>query len=203
VLTGELPLGQDAQDGQMLALESWVELPEGGISEHSATPVIRGPGVEAWEGQLTAFNGGVLTDLDRNGTVTVRFELVSENNGIKRFEIVGGTMEWSISGTVYPPEGPCQYQFGPIDVPVVPFTGNRLSIDTKTSPATYSGFAQTEGDEIRVAEECGDGAFSTRPRLIWFNTDGAENLTVSPDGNTISGSNASGTSDWQWTFTRK
>ncbi len=203
VLTGELPLGQDAQDGQMLVLESWVELPEGGISEHAATPVIRGPGVEAWEGQLTAFNGGVFTDLDRWGTVTVRFELVSEDKKTKRFEIVGGTMQWSISGTVHPPSGPCQFQFGPIDVPVVHFTGNRLVIDTKKTPATYSGFGQTEGDEIRVAEECGEGAFSTRPRLIWFNTDGAENLTVSPDGNTITGSHASGNSDWQWTFTRK
>ncbi len=204
VLTGELPLGQDAQVGQMLAFESWVELPEGGISEHAATPVIRGPGVEAWEGQATGFTVGILTELQWGGTATVRFELKSENNGIKRFEIVGGSMQWSISGTVHPPSGPCSFQFGPIEVPVVPFTGNRLSVDTKTTPATYSGFGQTEGGEIRVAEECGElGAYSTRPRLIWFNTDGAENLTVSPDGNTITGSNSSSTSDWQWTFTRK
>jgi hypothetical protein len=206
VLSGELPLGQDAQDGHMLELESWVELPEGGISEYAATPVLRDGGVEAWEGQATAFNGGVLTDLDRMGTVTVRFELESERDGIKRFEIVSGTMEWSASGTAYPPEGPCQYQFGPIDVPVVPFTGNRLTIDTTTTPATYTGFAQTEGDVVRLAEDCGDdGAFSTRPSLIWFNTQGAENLTVSSDGNSITGSNSnvSSNSDWQWTFTRK
>lgn len=202
VLSGELPLGEDAQDGQMLELESWVELPEGGISEHAVTPVLRDR-VEAWEGQATAFNGGVLTDFGRTGTVTVRFELESENNGIKRFEVVSGTMEWSITGTVHPPEGPCTFQFGPIDVPVVPFTGNRLTIDTTTTPATYSGFGQTQGDEIRLAEGCGDGAFSTRPSLIWFSTDGAENLTVSLDGNSITGSNASSTSDWQWTFTRE
>jgi hypothetical protein len=206
VLSGELPLGQDAQDGHMLELESWVELPEGGISEYAATPVLRDGGVEAWEGQATAFNGGVLTDLDRMGTVAVRFELESERDGIKRFEIVSGTMEWSASGTAYPPEGPCPYQFGPIDVPVVPFTGNRLTIDTTTTPATYTGFAQTEGDVVRLAEDCGDdGAFSTRPSLIWFNTQGAENLTVSSDGNSITGSNSnvSSNSDWQWTFTRK
>jgi hypothetical protein len=136
------------------------------------------------------------------GTVTVRFEFKSENNGIKRFEVVSGTMEWSGYGTVYPPAGPCQYQFGPIDVPVVPLTGNRLSIDTTTTPATYTGFGQTQGDEIRLAEECEDGAFSTRPRQIWFSTGDTENL-VSPDGNSITGSNASSTSDWQWTFTRK
>ena len=202
IVSGELPLGQDAANEQSLELESWVELPEGGTSEHAATPILREM-VEAWEGRSSTVFVGVLTDTTIRATATVRFELVRESRGIKTFEIVSGNMEWSISGTVYPPSGECHYGFGPIDVPIIHATGNRLSIDTNTVPATYTGFGNTIGDEIRVATGCGEGAYSTRPRTVWFSTLDAENLNVSPDGNRISGSNSSNTSQWNWTFDRR
>ncbi len=147
---------------------------------------------------------GALTDMTVSATANVRFELVRESGGQKHFEVVDGTMLYAVSGSQFRAFGsPCPYTFGPIEVPVVHTLGGGLTIDTTTSPATYHAFGQTRGDEIRVAEECDDLAFSTRPRAVWLYTVDADDLVVSEDGTHIPGTNSNDRSVWEWHLTRR
>ena len=86
----------------------------------------------------------------------------------------------------------------------IPDGDGQIIIDTAASPSTYSMGGLTRGPEIRVAENCGNYAFWTRVSGSWAPAIGqSEGFTVSDDGGTISGTNSSNTSSWEWTFHRQ
>ncbi len=211
-IEGTVALGADLSVGQDVELQAWVELPDGGHSEQSITQVVEEPDdedevlVEAWVGQATNVFVGGLTDQTRRATVTVRFEQTpspSHAPYLKTFRAASGRVTYSMSGSVQPFfDDRCTYSFGPIEFDIGTSDG-RLEIDTRTSPASYTGFGSTDGPEIRVAQECGDYAFTTAARSVWLFASEADTFFVAPDGATITGSSSNTRNSWEWTFHRE
>ena len=80
-----------------------------------------------------------------------------------------------------------RYSAGPVEV-AIPEGDGEIVIDTAATPHTYSMSGLTRGPEVRVAENCGNYAFSTRAGGSWAPALGhADGFTVSADGGTISG----------------
>ena len=149
---GTVALDADLSTGQDVELQAWVELPDGGHSEQRITQVVEEPDdevlVEAWVGQATNVFVGGLTDQTRRATVTVRFEQTPSPSHApyrKTFRAASGRVSYSMSGSVQPFfDDRCTYSFGPIEFDIGTSDG-RLEIDTRTSPASYTGFGSTDG----------------------------------------------------------
>lgn len=211
-VTGDLSF-RDLTGVETLTLHAAVSLPDKGMSEHTVSVVVGeevNDGSDVWEGESTHVFVGQLTDQTRTTTVTARFEEVEPFNSspeVRRFNFTGGQASWSISGSVQGDSGErCFYSRGPVEFDLNPVQNRRdgrLDIDTSSSPPSYSMFARTVGVEIRVAENCGRGAFTTRTRSVWVSTLDADSPTVAPDGNTISGMVSGFGNSWSWSFTRR
>jgi hypothetical protein len=209
-LTGQIPY-IDVEAEQRVEMLATVQLPEGGTSEHRVSVNLTADDdqeAEVWVGQ-----GIYRLDIDESftqvhetvvATVTFRQDPSTIGSRYKYLDSVGGTMTWSRTGAVPTAfDGMCTYSAGPVEIPI-PDRDGGIIIDTAATPATYSMSGLTRGHVIRVAENCGNYAFSTRVSGSWAPALGhSSGFTVSADGSTISGTNSSSTSSWEWTFRRQ
>jgi hypothetical protein len=163
---------------------------------------------ETWIGEgtyhLDVENGDNRVHVTAVATVTFKQDPSTIGARYKYLDSVGGTMTWSRSGTVPTAfDGPCSYSAGPVEISI-PDGDGQIVIDTSGNPATYSMAGLTRGPEIRVAENCGKYAFSTRVSGSWAPALGSgDGYSVSADGGTISGTRSSNNASWEWTFRRQ
>lgn len=166
------------------------------------------PEAETWVGEgiyhLDVDMGDHQVHVTVVATVTFQQDPSTIGARYKYLDSVGGTMTWSRSGSVPTAfDGPCSYSAGPVEIPI-PDGDGQIVIDTAGSPASYSMAGLTRGPEIRVAENCGNYAFSTRVSGAWAPAIGqGDGYSVSADGGTISGTSSSGNSTSEWTFRRQ
>jgi len=208
-LTGQIPY-IDAMQEQIVEMLATVQLPEGGSSEHRVVVKLKAEvqaPPETWIGEAVSH----FDDSTPEGQVhitriaNVIFEQAPASVGgrYKVLRSTSGSMQWSRSGTIKTLfDGDCAYSSGTIDVPVAAGDGE-IIIDTAAAGAySMSGF--TQGVPVRLAENCGSYAFSTRAGGAWAAALAqAEGFTVSADGAVISGTTGSGQSTWAWTFRRQ
>src|SRR5262245_32944750 len=148
---------KDVEPEQTVELHAEIKLPEGGISEHTATATLTAvEAPEEWTGEATSDLTLILVDgvVNVRATVTLRQTEHSVGKPMKRLQVTGGTMYWSRSGTVNMFDGEdCSYSAGPVEVPIKPGDGEFM-IDMTTSPPTYTMHASTQGPAVRCAENC-------------------------------------------------
>lgn len=209
-LFGQIPFA-DVTPQQQVEMVATVQLPEGGSSEHRVTVKLTAdpPGVgETWVGE--AVNHFDETTPQGQVHVTrvasVIFKQVPSTIGAryKVLRSVGGRMTWSRSGTVKTAfDAYCAYSFGPMEVAMADGDGE-LIIDTSQAlhPYALSGF--TQGAEVRLAENCGAYAFSTRAGGAWAPAlAAADGHRASADGREITGVTGNDQSTWTWRFRRQ
>jgi hypothetical protein len=212
-LTGQIPY-IDVATEQTVEMLATVQLPEGGTSEHRVSVNLKaGEEPHAKEAEIWIGQGVMHLDNDTSfnqvhvtvvANVTFKQDPSTIGSRYKYLDSVGGTMTWSRSGAVPTAfDGMCSYSAGPVEI-AIPDGDGDIIIDTAATPHTYTMGGLTQGPDIRVAENCGKYAFTTRVSGSWapviVRSDG---LTVSADGGTISGTKSSSTSHWEWTFRRQ
>jgi hypothetical protein len=212
-LTGQIPY-IDVATEQTVEMLATVQLPEGGTSEHRVSVNLKAgedpqaKDAEVWIGQGvmhldtdTSFNQVHVTVV---ANVTFKQDPSTIGSRYKYLYSTGGTLTWSRSGAVPTAfDGMCSYSAGPVEI-AIPDGDGDIIIDTAATPHTYTMGGLTRGPEIRVAENCGLYAFSTRVGGSWAPVIvRADLLTVSADGGTISGTKSSSNSSWEWTFRRQ
>jgi hypothetical protein len=214
-LSGQIPYRDVAPD-QRVEMLATVQLPEGGTSSHRVSVNLTAGSeqqAEVWIGEGIYHHDVDLGDYEMHITVVANVTFRQDPSTIgaryKYLDSVGGTMTWMRSGAVGTAfDGPCAYSAGPVEI-AIPDGDGSIVIDTSASPSTYSMAGLTRGPEIRVAENCGNYAFTTRVSGAWAPAIGSsEGFAVSADGGTISGTSSSGntasnTSNWEWTFRRQ
>jgi hypothetical protein len=209
-LSGQIPY-IDVDPAQRVEMLATVQLPEGGTSEHRVSVNLTAEPdqqAEIWIGQGiyhldvdTSFNQVHETVV---ANVTFRQDPATIGARYKYLYSTGGTMTWSRSGAVPTAfDGMCSYSAGPVEI-AIPDGDGEIIIDTAATPATYSMGGLTRGEQIRVAENCGNYAFSTRVSGAWAPALGhSSGFTVSADGGTISGVTSGNNTHWEWTFRRQ
>jgi hypothetical protein len=209
-LTGQIPY-IDVAPEQRVEMLATVQLPEGGTSEHRVSVNLTAAGeqqAETWVGQ-----GIMHLDIDTSfnqvhetvvANVTFKQDPSTIGARYKYLDSVGGTMTWSRSGAVPTAfDGLCSYSAGPVEI-AIPDGDGGIIIDTAASPQTYSMSGLTRGPTVRVAENCGNYAFSTRVSGSWVPALGhTSGFTVSADGGTISGTTSDSNSTWEWILRRQ
>jgi len=209
-LSGQIPY-KDVEPDQRVEMLATVQLPEGGVSSHRVSVNLTAGSEqkpETWVGQgIYHLDTGVAgNDVHVTVVATVTFKQDPSTIGAryKYLDSVGGTMTWMRSGAVPTAfDGPCSYSAGPIEI-AIPDGDGQIVIDTAAVPSNYSMAGLTRGQEIRIAENCGKYAFSTRVSGPWAPAVGhSDGFAVSPDGGTISGVTSSPGSTWEWTFHRQ
>jgi hypothetical protein len=209
-LTGQIPY-IDVKAEQVVEMLATVQLPEGGTSEHRVSVKLTAQGDE--QGETWVGQGIMRLDIDTSfnqvhvvAVANVTFEQDPSTIGAryKYLYSKGGTMTWSRSGAVPTAfDGMCSYSAGPIEI-AIPDRDGSIIIDTAASPSTYSMSGLTRGHEVRIAENCGNYAFSTRVSGSWLPATGQnDGFTVSADGGTITGVKSDSNSTWEWTLTRQ
>jgi hypothetical protein len=218
-LSGQFPY-IDLQSSQSVVLVVTLTLPEGGTSVHTVTVTLTadaagggggggggdGGGAERWLGTSTLTRQLVGGDLI---TLAAETEFVQTEASVgspysKRLRVASGRLFWTRSGTttggiVTPP---CDYVTGPIEVPILPETGEIL-IDVATG--VYSMFGSTQGPLVTAAANCGAFSFSTRAGGSWLPPLSESNgqSVVPPGAGTLGGTWTSGGDQWTWSFTRQ
>jgi hypothetical protein len=209
-LSGQIPYKDVAPD-QRVEMLATVQLPEGGTSSHRVSVNLTAgsePEAETWVGEgiyhLDVDSGDNQVHVAVVANVTFKQDPSTIGARYKYLDSVGGTMTWTRSGSVPTAfDGPCSYSAGPVEI-AIPDGDGQITIDTTASPSTYSMAGLTRGPLVRVAENCGNYAFSTRVSGSWAPAIGqSEGFTVSEDGGTISGTRSDNTANWEWTFRRQ
>ena len=209
-LSGQIPY-IDVEPDQRVEMLATVQLPEGGTSSHRVSVNLTAGSeqeAETWIGEgiyhLDTGVGDHQVHVTAVATVTFKQDPSTIGARYKYLDSVGGTMSWTRSGSVPTAfDGPCSYSAGPVEI-AIPDGDGGIIIDTSASPSTYSMSGLTRGQEIRVAENCGNYAFSTRVSGSWAPALGhTSGFTVSADGGTISGATSSSTASWEWSFRRQ
>lgn len=209
-LSGQIPY-QDVAPDQNVEMLATVQLPEGGTSSHRVSVTLTAesqPKAETWVGEgiyhLDTELGDNRVHVTAVATVTFKQDPSTVGARYKYLDSVGGTMSWSRSGSVPTAfDGACYYSAGPVEI-AIPDGDGQIIIDTAGVPSTYSMAGLTRGPEIRIAENCGNYAFSTRVSGSWAPAVGhSDGFTVSADGGTISGKTGNKTATWEWTFRRQ
>jgi hypothetical protein len=208
-LTGQIPY-IDVAPEQTVEMLATLQLPEGGTSEHrvSVNLTAGASQEEIWIGEGIGYLDSVqsFSEVHQKVVATVTFKQTPSSVGARRkyLRSTGGTLTWTQTGavpTAY--DGMCSYSAGPVESPIAEGDGD-IYIDTATTPNTYSMGGLTRGPLVRVAENCGNYAFSTRAGGSWAPVlTEADGFTVSADGGTISGTTSRTTSSWEWTFRRQ
>lgn len=209
-LSGQIPY-IDVAPEQTVEMVATLQLPEGGTSEHRVSVKLtagQDKEPEVWIGQGvyrldsdTSFNKVHISVV---ANVTFKQDPSTIGARYKYLDSVGGTMTWSRSGavpTAY--DGLCTYSAGPVEI-AIPDGDGQIIIDTSASPGTYSMAGLTKGPQIRVAENCGNYAFTTQVSGSWAPAVGhSDGFKVSADGGTITGTTSNSTAKWEWTFRRQ
>ena len=209
-LRGQIPF-VDVSPEQVVEMLARVSLPDGGMSEHrvSVRLVSEPPATaETWVGEAVSHFDDSTPEgqvhITRVATVTFKQSAATIGGRYKVLRSTGGTLAWTRSGSIKTLlDGTCHYAGPTVQVPIDAGDGE-IIIDTAAVPDSYSMSGFTTGVEVRVAENCGNYAFSTRAGGAWAPALGhADGFVASPDGGTVSGSAGANLSTWQWTFRRQ
>jgi hypothetical protein len=209
-LNGQIPY-IDVAPEQRVEMLATVQLPEGGTSEHRVSVKLTAgePAEgETWIGEgVSHFDDNTpegQVHVTRVATVTFKQSAATIGGRFKVLRSTDGTMQWSRSGTIKTLlDGMCAYSTGPLAV-VVNAGDGEIIIDTAETPNTYSLSGFTQGVEVRLAQNCGNYAFSTRAGGAWAPALGhTSGFKVSADGGIISGTTGANLSTWEWTFRRQ
>jgi hypothetical protein len=209
-LTGQIPY-VDVSPEQVVQMIATVQLPEGGTSEHRVTVKLTAglPETgETWIGEAVSHFDDTTPEgqvhVTRSATVTFKQTAATIGGRFKVLRSTSGTMTWSRSGSIKTLlDGDCFYAFDPIQFPIAANDGE-IIIDTGETPSGYSLSGFTQGPEVRVAENCGNYAFSTRAGGAWAPALGhSDGFTVSSDGGLIGGNTGGNFTTWDWTFRRQ
>ncbi|GBF06027.1 hypothetical protein DAERI_070025 [Deinococcus aerius] len=116
------------------------------------------------------------------------------------YHVENGTVTWSLSDTV----GGCTYSAGPVTLPIAPEDG-QLTLDTGTSPITYSGSGGTSG-QATVSVTCPDRSLSYSTVVGiggWLTIPADRTWNVSADGRSLAGEYSLGENRWTWAFSHE
>lgn len=208
-LTGQIPF-IDVAPEQVVEMVATVQLPEGGTSEHRVSVKLTagaGAGAETWVGEAVSHFDDSTPEgqvhVTRVASVTFKQSLASVGGRYKVLRSTIGSMQWSRSGTIKTLfDGDCAYSTGTVEVPI-PAGDGEIIIDT-AGTGTYSLSGFTPGVEVRLAEHCGNYAFSTRAGGAWGPAVApSDGFTVSSDGGLIAGTTGGKQTTWTWTFRRQ
>ena len=167
---GVWPAGRDLEEGEILEIHAWAELPDLGVTEVTVTVEVVGEPEEppqperVWTGQ----SSGVQTFSIATGSATTQatdlvFRRVSSSlPHIERYEVVSGRIAWSTEGEIVRLfEGNCTYSSGTRTYDVVPGSGY-IQIDHSVDPPRYNGLGDFEADLVTMSTSCADIDFTTR-----------------------------------------
>ena len=207
-LEGSIALDHDVVAPEPVELRAWLELPEGGTSEHrsSATLVGTSPLGGAWRGTAT-----YVSKLSNDGLVTVRaaaeltFTLVPgqvEGARYVRYEQTAGMLTWQTVGTN---SDGCAHVSPTVNVPITPEMASttELVFDTSTSPIEYQVTSHvTKGPEVEVTQNCPTrtSTYTTRANATLILAFGSEHRTVV--GDEIAGETTLGQATMSWQLTK-
>ena len=172
-LSGLLDLGVDISAPHPAQFEATLTLPEGGSSVDSVSAVLVAgseptPAIEAPMGGVARGHVTDRTEVVPGVYALAEADLVftlSPGAGPRYFayDVTGGALTFSQSGTI--PDGSCTHSFGPTEFELDPeWLSGGFSIDTGTTPPTFSGSVIVTGPEIEVQKNCtGEYAYLTGP----------------------------------------
>ena len=200
---GSITLDHDVVAPEAVDLRAWLELPEGGSSEHDVGALLVGPPpfASAWKGTAT-----YVSKLTFDGRVTVRataeltFTLSPGQDAGAAFiayQLTSGTMTWQITGT--DSEG-CTSVSPVVTVAFAPEPASgEISLDMSGSPLEYRASANvTAGPEVEVTQTCPTktNTYTTRANATFILASSDEDRTVV--GDRISGQAALGVATMSW-----
>jgi hypothetical protein len=206
LLSGTLDLGVDVSVPHQAQFEASLDLPEGGQSVDVVPATLVAPqptpppaafGRE-WRGHVTH-----RTEVPHDGVWTVAeadlvFTLVpqTEPSPFFVFEVTGGTMFFSVSGT--DSEG-CAFELSTVEIPITPEmaeSAQGFTINAGGTLPTFRGFVHIVGPEVEVMQTCPapyeylTGPYSTRAVGIFIDVGSDEERPVI--GDRISGTSLDG-----------
>jgi hypothetical protein len=209
-LRGQIPF-IDVDAEQVVQVTARVQLPEGGSSEHRVSvKLVSEPPLtaETWVGEAVShFDDDTpegQTHITRVATVTFKQSAASVGGRYKVLRSTAGSMTWTRSGTIKTlQDGFCAYAGDAVTLPIAEGDGE-IIIDTAAAPDSYTMSGFTSGVVVRMAENCGSYAFSTRAGGSWAPALAtSDRFAATPDGGMLSGSTALKQTTWQWTFKRQ
>lgn len=188
----QIDLGFDAREGQTIAVEVRVSLPEGGTSTFAASPTVTGPKFSpgrVWHGNFTkSFTvSGAHIQLIVDATFERDpSEVVTSNH--PTFLLTGGTMTWVLEAAPGGDSNSC--------VSSAPTTVTQLGVDEystftfdlSSQPVEVSGGAFTEGPVVPLSITCpgpGSTVTSTKAGGQWFLAPQSRHFAI--DGTSWSG----------------
>ncbi len=175
---GTLPLGYDLEDTKTATFQAWVELPDGGKTDHEVAATLSGDEPlmgTTWEfdaTHTTSYTGIPNTPYTSTTHLILTFEPgqdPSEPN--PRYVVTGGTVTFNWTHTL----GECSYVAPSITFDVTDEIANNsvLIFDTTKDPVTYRGFMSTVGPDGR-----GGGDLRDRRRDPHAESAGDEHVDV-------------------------
>lgn len=203
-IEGSITLDHDVTAPEPVELHTWLDLPEGGLSDHRSSATLVGPAPvsSVWKG-----TGTYDSELTNDGLVHVRataeltFTLKPGQQPGARYAVYeqsAGTMTWQTIGTA---SDGCAFLSPVVTVPITPdmTASAELAFDTSTTPIEYRAASQvTSGPEVEVTETCPNrtSTYTTRANGTFILAFSDEHRTVV--GNRISGETTLSVANISW-----
>jgi hypothetical protein len=195
-VSGMLPLSYDLKQETPVQFHAWVNLHDGGESEHKTGATLTGSepimGAE-WEFEAVQTFGYTddtpHTPYGATTHLTLKFAPgQSAAEPQPRYLVTGGSVTYDYTHTYYD----CSYSAPAItfEVTAEVWRDSRLTFNTTVTPVQYFGLISTFGPEFQVTESCGGGDSSTRTHRatnVWLLLDPDEARMVNADRRTITG----------------
>ena len=196
LVSGQVDLPYDISDERQVNVRAWVELPDGGQSQHEVTARLGGQQpLMGYEWQLeathvTSWTGAsfATTPYTATAVLTLEFEAGQAlDEPFPRYVVTGGTVNYSYSHEY----GGCSYSASDFafDVDENIAGPSVLTFDTTTTPVTYDAFIWTGNQEFGYSSVC-RGTTASGDRVatnVWAKVGRNERLEVSAEGTTIAG----------------
>lgn len=208
-LSGEIELPYDVSEDTPVDVRAWVDLADGGVSDAEAEMTLITAPAGEWVLEIdysrTPVNepdGPGKPDTATATLILAEADLQIPDSGEVTYEVVGGTVTYDPSFT----DRFCQVIGDPITFEVTPeMVGiSRVSVDTTTSPSSYTAYVSISGPEYEAEWSCRAGTGDDAPEgyqdpeirtrsvdLIMLDIEEEDRATLSADG-----ASASGT--WVW-----
>ncbi len=201
----EVPLGFDAMEGEEIEVKVWVDLPEGGTSGVTASPMVVGSSSmlgNVWQGQIRYENARNAGDWTMIITADVTFQREPGTDAADRYQsytLTGGTYLVQLSGE---DALGCTVS-GNLSGDLAADEYASLTFDTATSPILVEAWGNSKTPPMIAAVVCPDGDTSTQTidtNKAFLNIPESAAATVS--SSTAVGvhveSNSVNTMTWNW-----
>jgi hypothetical protein len=195
-VSGVVPLSYDLTEAKPVAIRAWVNLHDGGESQHQTGATLSGEEPlmgTVWEMEAvhtsgwTPGSGVPHTPYTATARLTLRFAPgQSPAEPHPRYIVTGGTVTFDYNHTYYN----CT-----TTAPVLTFEvteevslDSELRFDTTVNPVRYSGLIYTQGPEFEVTTTCDEtGTRTHRATNTWLLIESEDALAVSSDRRSITG----------------